>query len=590
MPHASNSKGSIHHRSLAKQDIVLDLLRNGMQIRQAMADPRVGLSASAFRQWCVRNPKFDAEQKVARAEASRKVNKFDESMTSAEFAYRYFGRQRTAFQQQWIDSIEDMRPGNILLTLWPPEYGKTTTFEDYATEQLCRNPEWRNTTVSENDGISKRIVGRVRRRLEVGGPFPRLIKEWGPFRPDNAGRGDGAPPWNNQFFSVKDKTQGDERDYSMLAIGWTSSIVSIRTDHLHADDLQGLKTLQRTPKLLEIFRQDLLSRPGESGKTTVSGTRVGDDDVYEGLLEDEELDGILEVRRFAAIQFDVDGNPYPLWPEKHSLENLDRIRRKIKDAAFDRNYMMEPGRSKTRFSFDDEGFGRSKMEQYSLNQTGLWVPGTAKPTVVLSLDPGLDPGITCLGGWEMTEDYMRLRYFYETGENVRNEQVIANVQAAARQLSRDFAVRELRVESKNFQRGLARDERLDAVAQSYGFRIAEHDTGLNKYDESIGLASMAGDWKAGYIQLPYADEGDTRKEIDEFYRQFKKWKPDPKTGLVKKGNKVRYDRLMMTWFAWIWWTENRHRLGKPVTPIRRTSMPYSPGRMTPIIPIGARIL
>jgi hypothetical protein len=374
----------------------------------------------------------------------------------------------------------------------------------------------------------------------------------------------------------------------MLAIGWTGSSVSIRTDHLHCDDLQSLKTINRTSKLLDVFRQDLLSRPGESGITTVSGTRVDDGDVYEALLEDDELDDILTVLRFPAIWFDEANEPHPLWPEKHSLENLDRIRRKIKDAAFDRNYMMQPGRSKTRFSFDDEGWARSKMEQYSMNQAGLYVPGAPKPTAVMSLDPGLEPGVTCLGGWEMTEDYMQLRYFHETSENVRNEQVIADVQAAARFLAQDCRVTELRVEAKNFQRGLARDERLEAVAKSYGFTIAEHDTGMNKYDASIGLASMAGDWKAGRIRLPYADVGETRAEMDEFRRQFKKWKPDPKTGLVAKGNKVRYDRLMMTWFAWIWWMENRHRLSRVVTPIRRSGMPYSPTGMNPIIPVGAR--
>jgi hypothetical protein len=344
--------------------------------------------------------------------------------------------------------------------------------------------------------------------------------------------------------------------------------------------------MARTDQLLQWFRQDALSRPGEDGITTIAGTRVDSGDFYEALLEDDELDGILEVTRFPAIRFDDKGEPYPLWPELHTLEQLDRIRRKIKDEAFDRNYMMAPGQSRKNRTFSDEGRAKALLPNKVLHHFPPVAPGETKPPVILTLDPALERGICTLEGWLPTVETLELIYFAETNQLLRNEDIIQMVSQACAALSATHRVMVLVVEANNFQKALARDDRLLAVKAKYGFLMKEHTTSGNKYDEDLGIASLAGDWEVGKILLPYANEPNTRAVIDEILRQLRAWRPHV------SGKKLRQDRVVCMWFAWIWWTEHRHRLNRKHGAWHRQGLPYAPlmGRPKPIVPIGAKIL
>lgn len=570
-------------RTKERQAMMLELIGAGLSVYEALADTRIGVSYSAYRKWRERSPRWAAAIDVARSLSEASVPKGD--LTSAQFALKYFNRVRTPFQQYWINEVEAQPPGNILLALWPPEFGKTTTFEDYATERIARNPNWRNTVASESDTISKRILGRVRNRLEPHGPFPKLVKDWGPFRPD-VGRSQAESafhqPWNNAHFNVQRKRLSDERDFNMLAIGWRSSTVSIRTDHLHVDDVQSTRSIQHTPKIVEWFRQDALSRPGESGITTINMTRVGDNDFPSVLEDDDELDGILKIIRLPAIvRNPITGEDESLWPEKFSLEALDRIRRKVKDEAFDRNYMMSPGASKTTRAFSDKG---KQLALHPLRKLGDYNGWENRPTVVLSLDPGLDPGYTRLDGWVMQADKMHLVYCFESNTLQRNEEIIEQIERAVVTLKPHFKVAHLVIEAMNFQRGLARDERLVQLRTKHAFTMGEHMTNVNKYDQNIGIASMAGDWEAGNIVLPYGDDERTRRDVDETCRQLKAWKP------LVRGNKVRMDRVMTMWFAWIWWQSKRTTLeAEPIKWRRHGLLLGADARPRLIIPIGARL-
>ena len=104
--------------------LCLFLVSQGLGVLEALADPRIGVSYSAYRQWRSRTPRWAAEIDVARKVADETKGS-PTDLTSAQFALKYFGRVRAPFQQLWINEAETMRPGNILLALWPPEHGKT---------------------------------------------------------------------------------------------------------------------------------------------------------------------------------------------------------------------------------------------------------------------------------------------------------------------------------------------------------------------------------------------------------------------------------------------------------------------------------
>src|SRR5215203_1755429 len=111
MPHGSDGA---HARSAARRELTLQLVRQGLGVQEALADPRIGVSYSAYRQWRERYRNWAAEIDNARAVMfDPKVKRDLAELTSAQFAMRYFGRKRTTFQQRWIDEVQSLPKGDI---------------------------------------------------------------------------------------------------------------------------------------------------------------------------------------------------------------------------------------------------------------------------------------------------------------------------------------------------------------------------------------------------------------------------------------------------------------------------------------------
>lgn len=577
----------LYEMARAKRKRLVSLVRSGMTIKAALADPGVNVGVANYQKWRTRWPDFAAEMDIARGVQPIKEDEVGE-LTRQQFALRYFGMTYAGFQMRFINEVDTMRRGNIVMVLFPPEHGKTTTFENMATEDIARNNEWRITVASEGLRISQKIVGRVRNRFEPEGPMKRLVKDFGPFKaPTGMGREQAMQqPWSNSVFNVYGKQSHDERDYNMQALGYRSSIVSTRCDHLHLDDLQSLKTLGESEKVEEWVRQDALSRPGENGKTSIVGTRVGDNDVFERLENDDELYGIMRVIKLPAIVPNAEtGEPEPLWPQLYTMEQLDRQRRKVGPDAWDRNYMQNPGASRKREYFND-GELRQCLD-YNLH----WghIPAE-RPIMYLALDPAYENGKNCVMAVSIHPRSMTVRWIAETTGLRSNEDIMLEVAKVADRFHRPYTLTDLIVESMNFQAGLARDERLQELRDFYGFAAREHLTGLNKYDPDIGVPSMATSFRKKEIVLPYGDDAVTRYEIEELMRQLRAWRPAKVGGVtVKRGNKQRQDRVMALWFAWILW-QNRWKSDE--TPEDAASafdrgVPYDTIRTGPIMPIAS---
>ena len=576
-----NKRSTQYDQALARRTRVLELVGEGMTVLQACKHPDVNVAYGTYKAWRERFPHFRAEMDRVRAGVDALAVEY--TGTRAEFAVRYFGMAYASFQLMYLDEIDRMPPGNIVMALWPPEHGKTTTYENFATQQLSEQPNWRGTIASENITIAKKILGRVRNRFEPNGPFKQLIKDFGPFRPPrNTDVEHAAQPWSQQMFNVFKKSSHDERDYSMQALGWGSSIVSTRCDHLHIDDVQSTKTKGDTNKIEEWFRQDALSRPGEHGKTSIAGTRVAEDDFYERIADDGELDGILKVLKFKAIMTDYSDpdNPVetPLWPERYSLNMLDRQRRKAGPEAWDRNYMQNPGASKTDATFTDAHLERALDPLISLRH-----PPTPRSIVYVGLDPALG-GQNCVMACELGPSKLTIRAIRERQNLRTNEEIMQELNHVVYNMNLSATVSDVVIEAMNFQRGLSRDERLIEMAKHYGFATREHLTGLNKYDEDIGIASMVTSFIKGEIILPWADDDYTRSEVGELVRQLKAWRPK------KRGNKLRQDRVMALWFIWILW-RNRWKstdVGSAGSSFQR-NVPWAGTKSGLIIPVGASL-
>ena len=567
-----------HSRAVQRQQQFLQLTQAQVPLQEALKI--VGVGYEAYRQWRKRDKKFAAEVDRIRANEAQEEGEYNG--THASFAKEYFDMEYAWFQLIFLQELENLPPGNILMALWPPEHGKTTTYENYVSEMVALHPNRRQTVASENQQIARKIIGRIKNRMEPGGPFPKYVERWGPFRPPvGLGQGKVAQPWGADHFNVYKKSHHDERDYTMMALGVGSSIVSTRTDHLHVDDVQSVKTYTQTNKIEDWFRQDALTRPGEHGITTIAGTRVGEDDIYSRLADDTDLQGILKVIKFKAIITDFEtGEQKPLWPERYTLDMLDRQRRKVGQEAWDRNYMQSPGSSNSNRTFTDEMVDECLNPLISLKHE---VP--TDNIVYIGLDPALGSQ-NCVIACEVSpEGKLIVRRIREDVGFRRNEQIMQALDSVIQSCNLTGRVTDVVIETKNFQAGLARDERLLEMQQHYGFAMREHITGWNKYDESVGVASMCESFMRQEIVLPWAGDDYTRTEIGELCRQLKAWRPGA------RGSKLRQDRVMALWFVWILW---RQRWKQPIETTtsetwRVKGIPWSGTRTGLVIPLGAKV-
>jgi len=489
----------------------------------------------------------------------------------------YFGHDTPDFQAEIVDMLSTLRGGDVLMVLLPPEHGKTTLFEDFACLTLGHNPSFRFHVGSESQQLSKKILGRIRSRMSPppGSYLWRYVRDLGPFAPQ---MGDTQiQAWTATHFDVRDKGT-DERDYSMAALGFGSQIIGSRSEGLHNDDLQSRKTLSQTEELFEVWRQDWLSRPGETGWTTVFGNRVDNGDIYEAIEENLSSD-VLRIVRYPPYRM-VDGQTVPLWPDRWPLEKLERFRDsgKVSGETWDRNWMQNP-RSRRFLTFREEDLDRLKvpgktfMDQHPGRMA--WVtldPALGSKNAVMALLPSSES----LEIVDIQED-----------EGLRSNEAIMGVveDMILRLRSRGITVSDLIIEAKNFQAGLARDERLLKMRDAYGFDVREHLTGVNKYDENIGVPSMVHTVVNRQLVLPYGEDERTRFWIDELRRQMLAWKP------YMKGTKLRQDILMALWFGWIRWRSlNKPDLDTIRSDWRHQGVPYAktgsglivPTRYTPI--------
>jgi hypothetical protein len=564
-----------------QQEKFLELFDNNGSIKRSLEV--MDYSYSAYRQWIYKDDGF--RKKVNNIKAKHQAAETyasDDSPKSgkgepwtkgfASFRKFFFGMDTPGFQHEIVEAYETTPDGNITLILIPPEHGKTTLFEDYGSYRLSQNPEWRFTVGSEVHAMSRKILSRVRWRMDPEGPSKKFVDWWGPFKPQ---AGHTKQPWGDDKFDVFGKRVHDEREYSMVALGFNANIAGTRTDHLHGDDLQSLNTIGQTGKFVQKFRQDWLSRPGESAPTTINGTRVEDEDFYECLIEALD-DDILRVIIMPAVIRDLHtGKESPLWPGKYTMEMLERIERKVGPDAWSRSYMQAP-RAAQNATFTPDEFESCYNPLRALAHKHSPEDGEV---IYVGLDPALGKGKNCVLACGVSAEKLRLLEIRESHNLRSNEEIMAEVEVVIRDLvSRGGNVTDLVIETKNFQLGLGRDERLHDLKDFYGFSIREHLTGINKYDENIGLNSMSGIFRRNEIDIPWMDDDRTRSEVAELARQLYAWKPKV------SGRDLRQDRVMALWFVWILWTERRRglrasqKLGKSSHQFKMSGVP-SPMKM-----------
>jgi len=301
------------------------------------------------------------------------------------------------------------------------------------------------------------------------------------------------------------------------------------------DDIQSTQNLSQTRKLLDYFRQDVMTRPGADGRVVIVGTRIGHGDFYEALLAEEEL--VDDCVTFPAI----DGNGEALWPERWPVERLERRRKKVGDETWSRVYMQEPASAKTA-TFTDEMIEACLDRSRPLGHRGDLV------RTVCGLDPAL-------GGWTalVTAAYDTSSLVFTDVEvehgMSRTEDILAMIARTATKYRPSVVI----VEKDGFQKGLVNDDRLRDLARAHGFIVQAHETKGQKANAQWGLASMAGAMLRGELKLAYGDDN-ARLRMAPLIEEMRTWRPDIPV------RKLRQDALMGAWFVWRNWEQEREQL------------------------------
>ena len=539
-----------------RQSVVLNCLRAGMSVGDACLEAKI--SRSTYTGWRYTNKEFAARADAAKATAidGGGMREGDTS-TGNEVADLITWRQRWAghstpwFQAQAASLVHQAAPGDIILVLFPPEHGKTTLYEDMVTRRIAREPNFHGHIGSMSIGLAKKILGKIMDRLNpvAGSPWADFAGMYGPFAPIRRLEGGHSQPWTTTHFDQYRKAVHDDRDYTLAALGFGAQIIGSRSLWLHNDDMQDLDHLAQTEQWFEKWRQDWLSRPGQTGFTTVFGNRVDEGDIYEA-MQDELPDDVLRVVKYPAI-LERNGQVEPLWPERWPMEKLERQRSILTPAAWERNWMGRPRAQKLK-SFTEDITGKALNPNVSLLQpmAGLNREAMGGWPAYMALDPSIG-GRGCVSTW-LVRPKLRLVWARETIGLTNNSSIAAVCREGLLSARlHGYQVTDLIIESMAFQKGLLNDEAILALRDEFGVAIRPHLTGLNKIDENIGVPSMVTSFLQDQIEIPYAADDLTRLYGDMLLAELHSWKPR------KRGTELVQDMLMTMWFAWLLWRSRR---------------------------------
>ena len=529
-----------------KREIFLRVLESGIG-KVSAAREFVGWSQQAYSQNRSRWPAFAAYVDAVLAVSGREgLPDSREGWRGrfVEFREHFFGMTSPFFHAQVAAVVDSgrVKGGDILMCLFPPEHGKTTFAEDYCSYRLALDPDFTICVGSERQDMSKKILKRVQQRMEISGPVPDYVRYFGPFEPQK-GRNANRQPWGAEAFDVFKKGSFDDREFSMQALGIGSGIAGTRTQMLLVDDVMSLRNFNQAASVLETFRQDWLSRPGTKGFTWINGTRVGEGDVYERLLDEGLVDHLII---FPAIN---DDGEY-LWPERYSPEEYERMRRNVGEEAWWRNYMQKP-RAAGASTFDENSIDSSLRPGLSVNSE----PFMGAP-IYVGLDPAIG-GVTAICVLQHIVDdlgrnYVRVLDSRAEPGFTRYEQIWALLESVIMQWhSLGHQVTDVVIEANSFQKGMILDDRLLELQSKWGVRVRGHNTGKNKYDENHGIPQIPLSMGRGLVEIPWAEDHLTRARMEPLIAELRSWRPKA------SGKSLRQDRLMAFWFCWILWKERQ---------------------------------
>jgi hypothetical protein len=407
-----------------------------------------------------------------------------------EFYERYSGYPLADVHLDWVRRA--LLSKRVLINC-PPRHNKSTIFSVWFPVWLiCRNRNIQILVISQTDDFAKKFLRHVGAILTENAV---LKNDFGRFRSDLA-----DIPW--MPLSGKLTVDGRDRqatgDFTIESRGVLSQIMGKETHWLIVDDPCSIKN-STTPgdrdKVSEWFHSEALSRLEPDAHATVIGQRIKRWDLY-GELISEEIDGVprWEHINYPAV-LDWDKHTV-LWEDKWGWEDLMERRIDLGKDRFEAMYQQNPMGDTQRLARTEWIYG-DNPGCLDHDRDAYAAPDLKHKVRVVSLDPSptkfwallvadVEPASGVIHVLEIVHDKLQVR-------------------DAVRQLHRmrsQYEFDSLIIE-KNAAHHFLQNPQIEDLRRQVAFLV--HRTGINKWDQGLGIESLAVDFEYGRVRLPYGD-------------------------------------------------------------------------------------
>lgn len=428
---------------------------------------------------------------------------------------------------RFLDDKEPDATNNWIMLEAPRDHAKSTCFTvNYPLHEIGNDPNVRIVIASNAQDTSEGFVRSISAVIEQSPDYQRTFGHLKPGRPEK---------WTDSAIQVR-RTNYALKDPTVAAVSIGGQVVSKRADIIICDDiltLQNTRTATQREFVKTWFWTVLfpLLKPG--GRLIIVGTAWNSQDLYQELLGDRNFDVRL---RYDAI---VDESKHiTLWPERWTWKEMMLRKGSMGTLAFNRAYRNittnpedSPFEETWLQAAIKRGINRRLIRALDYSSWDL-----GKLTIAM----GVDPAISQKKGSDFFAAAVIART--QTGMKIplyalRRKLTPAQQRGTIRELARAFNPDIIMVESNAYQASLQID-----IAEETDLPIEAYNTGGEKFDEEIGLNSLAVEMENGKWIIPY-DSNDlyTITMMDHLLNGMRNFAPD--------GGEHTEDLLMATWMA-----------------------------------------
>lgn len=409
----------------------------------------------------------------------------------------------------------------------PRNHAKSTCFTVvYPLWKIGNNPDIRILIVSNSAMQAQSFLREIKDKITKSQMYRQVFGDL--FPPDMKSPGE---KWTDAEIIVRRKAT--HKDPTVSAMGAGGAILSKRADIIICDDILSLdntRTVDQRAKIKQWYNEVLIPVLEPDGIMINVGTAWNLEDLLHEQLKNRNYD---VRRRYQAVQPNGD----VLWPTRWPYEKLMQLKGEVGSIAFNKSYMNEALNSedsvfKQEWLETAKRYGKDRFMKYKLDYAN-WDLG--KMTVAIGVDLAISQkdtaDNTAFAVIGQTKLGAKIPLWLEQGK-FTFAQTQRKILELANRYNPDIVV----VENNGYQEALRRD-----LADNTSLPIVGYSTGGEKYDENIGVSSIAVEFENEKWILPYSTEEGTdynREQIDRLVE-----------GMLNFGSGHTADILMALWFA-----------------------------------------